>query len=323
MVMDEPLDFEEGGGSPLPRSAPCQEVLRKKVIGLDDLLLDYFETGKGLRKVKAAKTKHGPMGHDSDEEDKKVREDEICKIFEDCEEKAKGLDARDDVPPWDQLLFGCQKAPSNLSDMGVDNCQLLQSFCASEHLGFDLEIKQGEERLEGVLMDGWLLKVVRIGGSVEDSIASWTLTKRKDLSDDKLLVNLGYFPSYSVLKCAILSYGVSMDPNCLRIVHFITGTNKRRKFLRSQLALQLLKINFGLKVGNVEKILKLVTSINVKEKECDFFRLYVYLVLMDSLLFSSDAWLLDNSLAENFPAFYSHSTNDDLTVQAAIRTGLR
>ncbi|KAG2585893.1 hypothetical protein PVAP13_5NG268508 [Panicum virgatum] len=59
--------------------------------------MDYFETGKGLRKVKAAKTKHGP--HDSDEEDKKVREDEICKIFEDCEEKAKGLDARDDVNP--------------------------------------------------------------------------------------------------------------------------------------------------------------------------------------------------------------------------------
>lgn len=43
-------------------------------------------------------------------------------------------------------------------------------------------------------------------------------------------------------------------------------------------------------VANVEKILKLVTSINVKEKECDFFRLYVYLVLMDNLLFSSDAF---------------------------------
>lgn len=43
-------------------------------------------------------------------------------------------------------------------------------------------------------------------------------------------------------------------------------------------------------MGNVEKMLKLVTSINVKEKECDFFRLYVYLVLMDNLLFSSDAF---------------------------------
>ena len=116
-----------------------------------------------------------------------------------------------------------------------------------------------------------------------------------------------------------------MDLNCLRIVDCITGMNKRSKFLRSQVALQLLKISFGLKVSmrmptcvvfkkcaslcpfwlvggvtvcvvcllqvaNVEKMLKLVTSINVKEKECDFFRLYVYLVLMDNLLFSSDAF---------------------------------
>jgi hypothetical protein len=28
-----------------------------------------------------------------------------------------------------------------------------------------------------MLIDGWLLKLVHIGGSVEDSIASWTLTK--------------------------------------------------------------------------------------------------------------------------------------------------
>uniref|UniRef100_A0A0A8XQK5 Uncharacterized protein n=1 Tax=Arundo donax TaxID=35708 RepID=A0A0A8XQK5_ARUDO len=83
---------------------------------------------------------------------------------------------------------------------------------------------------------------------------------------------------------------VTMDLNCLRIVDCITGTNNRSKFLRSQLALQLLKISFGLKVANVEKILKLVTSINVKEKECDFFRLYVCLGLMDNLLFSSDAF---------------------------------
>ena len=40
-----------------------------------------------------------------------------------------------------------------------------------------------------------------------------------------------------------------MDLNCLRIVDCITGTNKRSKFLRSQLALELLKVNFGLKVS--------------------------------------------------------------------------
>ncbi|XP_039784902.1 uncharacterized protein LOC120651485 [Panicum virgatum] len=424
MVMDEPLDFEKEEDPLLPAPRPTK---RKKIIGLDDLLLDYFETGKDKLKVKPTKSNRRPREYGSDDENTDVRENEItfCKLFEDCEEKAKELDARDDVPPWGQQIFGCQKAPLNLNDMGVEACQFLQSFCVSEHLGFDLEIQQGEGFLESMLMDGWLLKLVLICGSVEDSIASWTLTKllyssNKKLQvsatdfwdsilsldeDDKLLANLGYFPSYSVLKCAILSYGylfetsgskaltsesatadgsdvgpphniiawlrvvsacckirkvcsifspseaeellvivisllldrgleglllilgdclnslvlyfntsewesscvmvaesiskrVNMDLNCLRIVDCITaitGTNARGKFLRSQLALQLLKINFGLKVGSVEKMLKLVTSINVKEKECDFFRLYVSLVLMDNLLFSSDAFR-DNAM---------------------------
>ncbi|KAG8052773.1 hypothetical protein GUJ93_ZPchr0001g30926 [Zizania palustris] len=263
-------------------------------------------------------------------------------------------------------------------------------------------------------MDGWLLNLVLQYGSVEDSIASWTLinllySSNKKLqvaaSDfwnsvlspseaDKLLVDIGHFPSYSVLKSAVLSYGylcddnhakvstsesviaddgppqniiawlkvvsacckirnvhsifssseaeelldivisffldrrleglllilenslnslilyfntsewesscltvaqsiaqrVAMDLNCLRIVDCITGTNYRIKFLRSQLALQFLKISFGLKVANVEKILKSVTTINVKDKECNFFSLYVYIVLMNNLLFSSDAF---------------------------------
>lgn len=56
---------------------------------MDDLLLDFFENGKDLRKVKAAKPKHGPKGgYVSDEEDKEeAKEDEICKIFEDCDKK--------------------------------------------------------------------------------------------------------------------------------------------------------------------------------------------------------------------------------------------
>ncbi|CAD6233737.1 unnamed protein product [Miscanthus lutarioriparius] len=354
MVRDEPLDFENEDDPLLPTARPAK---RSKVIGLDDLLLDYLQSSKKDKlKVKAAKSKRGPKGgYDSGEEDDKSTQQEIavCKIFEEVQQKGKVMDARDDVPPWGQQIFGCQKPPSNLSNVGVENCQLLQSFSAIEGLGFDLEMHQGEGFLEGMLLDGWLLNLVRICGFVEDSIASWTLTNLLHSSNEKLqvsaanfwdgilsldeagkpLVNLGYLPSYSVLKRAMLSYGylfdtpgtkasasgstaaggsddglphniiawlgvvsacckirVTVDLNCLRIVDCITGMNKRSKFLRSQVALQLLKISFGLKVANVEKMLKLVTSINVKEKECDFFRLYVYLVLMDNLLFSSDAF---------------------------------
>ncbi|GJN06589.1 hypothetical protein PR202_ga24333 [Eleusine coracana subsp. coracana] len=353
MVMDEPLDFEmEQEEDPL-LAAP-RPTKRKKVIGLDDLLLDYYESGKDERKGKA---KRRPIGYNSEDLDDIFRnnsekEIEICKIVKSVEEEAKKMDATEDVPLWGQKVFGCQKPPSILSDTGVENCHLLQSFSSDELLGFDLEIDKGEGFLEGLLVDGWLLKLVHISGSVEDSIVSWTLTKMLYSSNkklqvsatdfwesilsvdegDKLPVTLGCFPSYSVLKHAILSYGylfdtpdtktsisgsaadrlgdgppeniiawlrvvsacckvrVSMDLNCLRIVDCITGTNDRNKFLRSQLALQLLKISFGLKVGNVEKILKLVTSINVKDKECDLFKRYVYLVLMDKLLFSTDAF---------------------------------
>ncbi|KAJ1282252.1 hypothetical protein BS78_03G037600 [Paspalum vaginatum] len=395
--MDEPLDFENEEDPLLSAPRPAK---RTKLIGLDDLLVDFFETKKKPN-VKAAKSKHVPKGYDSDEEDIKVKQNETncLKIFEDCENKANVLDARDDVPPWGQRIFGCQKPPSNLADTGVENCQLLQSFCASEDLGFDLEIEQGEEFLEGMLMDGWLLKLVRISGSVEDSVASWALAKLLYSSNKKLQVAATDFwdSVLSLDECAILSYGylfetpgtkvsasesataescddgpphniiawlrivsacckirkarsifspseaedllaivlslfldrglegllltlgdclnslilyfntnewesscvtvaesiaqrVTMDLNCLRIVDCITGTNKRSKFLRSQLALQLLKIRFGLKVASVEKLMKLVTSISVKDKECDFFMLYVYLVLMDNLLFSSDAF---------------------------------
>lgn len=416
MVIDDPLDFEVGVDPLLSTPRPTK---RKKLIGLDDLLVDYYATGKDDLKASAAKSKGRPKGYNSDDEDKQVTEKEInfCKFVDEAEEKAKALDPGEDVPQWGLQVFGCQKPPSILNGTGVENCELLQSFCGDEHLGFDIDIGQGEGFLEGMLMDRWLLKLVLLNGSVEDSIASWTLTKllyssNKKLQDsasefwdsllslnedDKPLVNFGYFPSYSILKGAVLNYGylqdapctktstsetavadtsdggppqnitawlrlvsacckirkvhpifssseaedllvivislfldrqleglllilgdcldslvlyfntsewensclmvaeliskrVRMDLNCLRIVDCITGTNDRSKFLRSQLALQLLKISFGLKVANVEKILKSVTSINVKEKECDFFMLYVYLVLMDNLLFSSDAF---------------------------------
>ncbi|XP_006643979.1 uncharacterized protein LOC102712301 [Oryza brachyantha] len=411
MVLDEPLDFEKED----PLLATTRPAKRKKAIGLDDLLVDFFATGKDELKAAGVKSKHGTKGYNSDDEDNKVTEKEIkfCKFVEEYEEQSKEMDAGDDVPQWGQRIFSYQKSPPVLSATEVEKCQLLQSFSSDDHLGFDLNIEQGEGFLEGLLVDGWLFKLVLLHSSVEDSIALWILTKllyssneklRVAASDfwdsilslneaDKLLVDIGHFPSYSVLKSAVITYGfifdnqtkvstsedviaddgppqniiewlkiisacckirkvhsifssseaeellvivisflldrrlegllltvgdclsslilyfdtnewehscvtvaqsiaqrVTLDLNCLRIVDCITGTNCRSKFLRSQLALQFLKISFGLKVANVEKILKSVTSINVKDKECNFFSLYLYLVLMDNLLFSSDAF---------------------------------
>lgn len=67
-------------------------LFRKKVIGLDDLLLDFFETGKDerRRKAKGAKSNtHDSRGYGSDDDDSRVKENEIsfCKIFEVCQEE--------------------------------------------------------------------------------------------------------------------------------------------------------------------------------------------------------------------------------------------
>lgn len=56
---------------------------------MDDLLQDYFDSGKDELKASVAKSKGRPKGDNSDDEDKQVREKEIdfCKFVEECEEK--------------------------------------------------------------------------------------------------------------------------------------------------------------------------------------------------------------------------------------------
>ena len=73
------------------RFTDSPNTFRSKVIGLDDLLLDYLQSSKKDKlKVKAAKSKHGPKGgYDSGEEDDKSTQQEIavCKIFEEVQQK--------------------------------------------------------------------------------------------------------------------------------------------------------------------------------------------------------------------------------------------
>jgi hypothetical protein len=54
----------------------------------------------------------------------------------------------------------------------ADNFSILLLFCVC--------VCVGEGFLEGLLMAGWLAKLVHISGSLEDSVASWTLTKSKE-----------------------------------------------------------------------------------------------------------------------------------------------
>ncbi|GMY15940.1 hypothetical protein FCV25MIE_11179 [Fagus crenata] len=91
-----------------------------------------------------------------------------------------------------------------------------------------------------------------------------------------------------------LACRVPRDLNCLRVVECISGVNTRSKLLRSAVAYQILLVCFENKATDEEEILRLLTSINVKERSCDLFKMYIYLVLTEN-------WVLVNQMLEDKP----------------------
>uniref|UniRef100_A0A9I9CKE4 Coiled-coil SMC6 And NSE5 INteracting (CANIN) domain-containing protein n=1 Tax=Cucumis melo TaxID=3656 RepID=A0A9I9CKE4_CUCME len=116
---------------------------------------------------------------------------------------------------------------------------------------------------------------------------------------------------------------IPMDLNCLRAVECISGVDPRSKYLRSTVAYQILlfcfKKEYNDRVGglnlrslrtkvtpkplanvtlnaatNEEEVLRVVTSITVKDKNCDLFKLYIYLVLTEN-------WLVGGRTCEGKP----------------------
>lgn len=87
---------------------------------------------------------------------------------------------------------------------------------------------------------------------------------------------------------------IPMDLNCLRAVECISGVDLRSKYLRSTIAYQILLICFENEATNEEEVLRVLTSITVKDKSCDLFKLYIYLVLTEN-------WLVGSRMLEGKP----------------------
>ncbi|XP_038895435.1 uncharacterized protein LOC120083668 isoform X2 [Benincasa hispida] len=87
---------------------------------------------------------------------------------------------------------------------------------------------------------------------------------------------------------------IPMDLNCLRAVECISGVDPRSKYLRSTIAYQILLICFENEASNEEEVLRVLTSITVKDKSCDLFKLYIYLVLTEN-------WLVGSQTLEGKP----------------------
>lgn len=79
-----------------------------------------------------------------------------------------------------------------------------------------------------------------------------------------------------------------MDINCLRAVECIPSVCLHSKQLRSEIAFRFLLGYFD-KVEDEEEVIRQLTLINLKDKTCDLFRIYNYLVLTEN-------WFLYNPM---------------------------
>ncbi|CAA0815032.1 Unknown protein [Striga hermonthica] len=81
-----------------------------------------------------------------------------------------------------------------------------------------------------------------------------------------------------------LAHRLPCNINSLRIVESIVGTDGRSKQLRSVVAFQFLATCLNKKANDAEEILRSLTSINVKDKDCDLFQMYICLNLAENWL---------------------------------------
>ncbi|KAH9660535.1 actin protein 2/3 complex subunit-like protein [Citrus sinensis] len=410
MDLDDPLDFENE--DPLLTN-PVVNKKRKKAIGLDDLLTDHYKQKSQIlerEKKRAAKAK---KNYNSDE-DENGKEALLSNIMEE-------ISVEEENSEWGLQVFGNKETLPPLVFPKLGSCSLLRSFINNKvNTLVELSTETGEAFLEGLLVNGWLSKLVLASGEVEKSIATWTFklilySSKEELRAsacefwcailssknevDAVPVKIHWFPSYSDLEKALVAYGflsefsstvepdntdrgppenliawvkftaaccqvryvtdteipasapwskksmfsskeaeklvevvtclfldrrlqglsvilyecmhsaisyftdqewntscekiakslacrVPRDINCLRVVDCISRVNKRCKQLRSAVAYQILVIFFENKITNEEEILNLLITVNVKDKTCDLFRMYIYLALTENWLLS-------------------------------------
>ncbi|KAL5565803.1 hypothetical protein UlMin_028967 [Ulmus minor] len=226
-----PLDFES---EDLLLDPPPSTKKRKKIIGLDDLLADFYKE-KSRNVEKEAKLVKKPKKYNSDDEEN-TKEACLSKLVNECVVQIKEIGGEEDIPAWGVPLFGEQKTPPPLISPELERCNLLKSFMNNELNSLvDLSSENGGTFLEGLLVSGWLSRLVLKCGHAEESIASWTLylmlysskeelrtsacdfwgaiLPSKEEISKKSSTRIEWFPSYSELRNALEVYGFHSLPN--------------------------------------------------------------------------------------------------------------
>ncbi|KAG2674173.1 hypothetical protein I3760_13G122400 [Carya illinoinensis] len=218
--MDGSLDFEFE--DPL-LSSPVVTKKRKKVIGLDDLLSDYYKEKSKLVERESIQEK-AQKAYNSDD-DVNTKEASLSEVIDQCQNQMREISGEEDMSTWGMHVFGNQKVPPPLAFPGLGSCAILQSFMNNElNSLFELDSDKGDLFLEGLLANGWLSKLAFICGCVEKSMAMWTFnlmlySPKEELrtsacefwcailssKDEPVLID--WLPSYFELKGALEIYG--------------------------------------------------------------------------------------------------------------------
>ncbi|KAL9300950.1 hypothetical protein AtEden1_Chr2g0248131 [Arabidopsis thaliana] len=230
MDLDGPLDFENE--DPLVNPPTIIEK-RKKVIGLDDLLSDFYkEKSKVIDKVNK-KRKVSKVYHSDDDEQGQV--DKLSQCVVECQNQMNEIADEEENQEWGLSMFGDQKTPIPSLLVDLDSCCLLKEFMNNQlnlvvGLTFDegFLYNPGTTFIEGLLVNGWLTRLIMTCGRVEKFICKWTLnillySSKEDLrssacdfwcsillSQNKVNgapVEIYWLPNYQELKEALESYG--------------------------------------------------------------------------------------------------------------------
>ncbi|KAK6936102.1 hypothetical protein RJ641_033132 [Dillenia turbinata] len=204
---------------------------RRKIIGLDDLLTDFYkEQSKHLEKQ--SKREKPQKSFDSDDDDdtaQNSKEALLSQYVVECQQKMEEISSDDDISSWGMQVFGDQKTPPPLKFPELQSCSLLNSFQKNELNSLvELSLEKGEGFLEGLLINGWLLKLALTCGHVEQSIATWTFYSMNEglrssacefwcailASNNKVdqtAIRIDWLPSFAELKRALETYGFLLD----------------------------------------------------------------------------------------------------------------
>ncbi|KNA23519.1 hypothetical protein SOVF_024100 [Spinacia oleracea] len=173
---------------------------RKKLIGLDDLFNDHKKKQDKTKKGKSKAVKTRNVCESDDDDDANETASKLTEALQNFKKTISEVDedigALNDIgregisSNWGLQVFGTQRSPSPLAVPHLEGCSLLQNSMNNVlDALLDDSSQMGETFLEGLLLNGWLSKLVITRGHLEESIGKWTVNLLLYSSEESLMAS--------------------------------------------------------------------------------------------------------------------------------------